>query len=519
MSVLPGLDKVGREKDWELCRFKLGSLEGGGGLHPFQMFSPYLPSALTDFDPAASPYMRLSTFSSPGGGAPASGRRGVGNNNNNNNPRELLEGYISKFAERAGPALAAARSAAGPALAALKSRAAKIWSTGEMSGGELSYDAEGPGAKAAPPPEAGETTGGGASSPAVPLVTPPPFLSEKRKEQLNAAKEKAMNAAGMAASLFKSALAPPPPTTTTTTTTTTPSFTLPSTSGMKMPSWSAIQGAAAAARSAAVSAASAGARQLQAAIDKSQQQPQQQGSRGAAPPTGDEKTPRARNGSDAGDALLAHTLAGLGEGSELGLFDVQWKGRLTVFAGSALEGVGGANTFTAPLGGGGVGGDCTPSRDTFTSHPTPSSSAAAAAAVPAGGEDTVPPSLSSPPPLIPTYLALSRDRLILLSPHASGRLGVGVVRGNFHLTELGKCSFSKKVPGRVSVFLRRTTTSTRGAELSEEGGSPQGHLGGVERGDTPITTLVPLVFNLDGGAEAVKEFVTTLQAAVAGVRQ
>ena len=88
-----------------------------------------------------------------------------------------------------------------------------------------------------------------------------------------------------------------------------------------------------------------------------------------------------------------------------------------------------------------------------------------------------------------------------------------MVRANHHLTELGKCSFSKKSPGRVTVFLRRTTTSAG----SSAGGTGEGEGGDSSAPASNTTSLVPHVFTLDGGAEAVKEFLTQLQRAVAGV--
>jgi hypothetical protein len=103
-------------------------------------------------------------------------------------------------------------------------------------------------------------------------------------------------------------------------------------------------------------------------------------------------------------------------------------------------------------------------------------------------------------PPAPLYLALSRDRLLVLTPHAEGRLGVGVCAENFHLTELGKASYSKKVPGRVTVYLRRCEPP------DAEGG-----------GEAPAVTLVPRVFVLDGGAEKANDFILALQEHVAAL--
>jgi len=294
-------------------------------------------------------------------------------------------------------------------------------------------------------------------------------------EQLSTAKERAKVAASSAASLLKAALVTPPPTTAlgnqqpganpilsispSTAAASTPSSVAAAASvsaaalSASLPSWSSFQSAALAAQSAAL----AGARQLKekasvAAAAVAAEVEARARAAGAGAGGGGGSGARRRSSSEAQEALLAHELSGLGEGSELGLFDVKWKAALSVFPGCI-----------APPAGAGEGEQ----------------------------------------PRQQRYLAISRDRLLELSPHPSApRLGVGQVCRNAHLSELGKASFSRKIPGRVTVYLRRTAPPENAPE------------GGGAADATPASLLIPYSYILDGGAEAADSFVAQLQQAV-----
>lgn len=56
--------------------------------------------------------------------------------------------------------------------------------------------------------------------------------------------------------------------------------------------------------------------------------------------------------------------------------------------------------------------------------------------------------------LLPRYLCLARERLLVLAAHPS-RVGVAVVKSNHHVSELAKLTYSKKEPQRITLWRRR----------------------------------------------------------------
>jgi hypothetical protein len=167
------------------------------------------------------------------------------------------------------------------------------------------------------------------------------------------------------------------------------------------------------------------------------------GGHGAAEPAAVRRMP-TRAAAAVSAALLARVLEELGEGDELALHDAQWRAELRVFVGVA---------------------------------------AAAGARGGGGGEAAA----------APRFLALSRSRLLVLAPHPEGLSGVGVCAENYRLEDVGKASFSKRVPGRVTVYVR--------------GGG-----GGGDDDDT-AHTLLPRPFMLNDGAMA-DAFILALQQRV-----
>ena len=307
---------------------------------------------------------------------------------------------------------------------------------------------------------------------------------EKARERLAAAGKGARGAAAGAAAAMRMVLAPPPPTTvanaqaaglrpramsgssSTTPATTTPAATTTS------PTWgswasAALEKASEIAEKATEKALIARARlsekaevaraALNARIDAastaasehtlSSQQQQQQSIQGAQK-------------SSPGTALLARELAGLAKGSEIGVFDPKWRGLLEIFAATKQK-KDDSNTLIEEER---VG-------DTTTAATT----------------------VSAATITVQRYLALTRDRLLVLAPHPT-RLGAATVKSNHHLTELGKATFSRKSPGRITVFYRRADRE------SDSGG----------------VILIPRVYVLED-VETAEAFMASLQGAVAAL--
>jgi hypothetical protein len=89
---------------------------------------------------------------------------------------------------------------------------------------------------------------------------------------------------------------------------------------------------------------------------------------------------------------------------------------------------------------------------------------------------------------------------------------VGLVKSNHHLSELGKASFSRKYPGRVTVFLRRE------AARAPAGGAALAAAPAAAGGAVEGFVLVPRAYQLDGGSEAADAFISALQGAVAALQ-
>ena len=163
------------------------------------------------------------------------------------------------------------------------------------------------------------------------------------------------------------------------------------------------------------------------------------GGHGAAVPVAVRRMP-TRAAAAVSAALLARVLEELGEGDELALYDAQWRTELHVFV-----------CVTAALGARGRGG--------------------------------------REPSTAPCFLALSRSRLLVLAPHPGGLSGVGVCTENHRLEDVVKASYSKRAPGRVTVYVR--------------GGG----------GDGAAHTMLPRPFMLNDGAMA-DAFILALQQRV-----
>ena len=235
--------------------------------------------------------------------------------------------------------------------------------------------------------------------------------------------------------------------------------------------------------------------------------------RGAATPAVDTAAAAAAAAVDASAvALLAHELSGMGKGAELKLFDPKWaRGALSVWPVTKhksfpLE----EGCSVAPV----VAQPPLPTPEAATSGSSSSSEATASVVAPIlpAGDVTVvvagadPPSTATPPApaprptlAVPRYLALSRDRLLVLAPHAS-RLGVGCVKSNHHLSEFVKASYSRKVPGRVTLHMRRC--------------APPGDEGATGDAASAATYLVTRTYFLDGASEAADAFIKSLGDAV-----
>ena len=87
-------------------------------------------------------------------------------------------------------------------------------------------------------------------------------------------------------------------------------------------------------------------------------------------------------------------------------------------------------------------------------------------------QTSAPASGTAPPPpaklvRVPRYLCLVHERLLVLEPHPE-LLGHARIKSNHHVSELAKLSYSKRRPGRISLFYRRTTPST--GTTGHEGG-------------------------------------------------
>ena len=68
---------------------------------------------------------------------------------------------------------------------------------------------------------------------------------------------------------------------------------------------------------------------------------------------------------------------------------------------------------------------------------------------------------------LPRYLCLVHERLLVLAAHPT-LLGRASVKSNHHVSELAKLSYSKRRPGRLSLFYRRTRSTGGGAGGAED---------------------------------------------------
>ena len=95
--------------------------------------------------------------------------------------------------------------------------------------------------------------------------------------------------------------------------------------------------------------------------------------------------------------------------------------------------------------------------------------------------------------LVSRYLALSRERLLVLDAHKT-KLRHGVVRSNHHLTELAKLTFNKSQPKRLVIYFKRTV------------------LVNVAGGSQASATLQPEVFHVDDAKALVQSLMGYIKA-------
>ena len=92
--------------------------------------------------------------------------------------------------------------------------------------------------------------------------------------------------------------------------------------------------------------------------------------------------------------------------------------------------------------------------------------------------------------LVNRYIALSRERLLVLQAHET-KLGHATVRSNHHLTELAKLSYHKSQPKRLVLFYKLTVLNKDGQAQA---------------------ALRPRVFHVDEAAALVKCLIRYIKA-------
>jgi hypothetical protein len=98
--------------------------------------------------------------------------------------------------------------------------------------------------------------------------------------------------------------------------------------------------------------------------------------------------------------------------------------------------------------------------------------------------------------LLPRYLCLARERLLVLEAHPT-RMGVAAVKSNHHISELAKLTYSRKEPRRLTLWRRQLRVAPLVSHEEGEESGADAEAGGV----TVQEQLVERCYLLDNAAE------------------